>query len=604
MDQVATDLLEEPDELEIWARDYPVERQPKPDGIFELAFCMAGAVSAGAYTAGVLDYFVEALDAFAEERRRRAGTGEAPLHEVRVPVLGGASAGGMCAALAAVFLDRRFPPARPEMAPAERRANPLYRAWVSDIDIRHLLGTEDLTEGRKLVSLLDCTVLERIVDGLLDEAQSMAPAHRPWLASPLRAVVTLSNLRGVPYAMRFQGRGFRHWMSWHADYVRYAVTLDPAAGAATEDPIKIGETVLDRAAPRGSAAREAFKAVALGTGSFPVALAPRVLRRPAADYLYRAALTPTGPFRKGGTYRPRPGWAECIAPAWSPAMPDPYAALCVDGGAMNNEPFDLVRRVLVGHGPSVPKTVQEARRALLLIDPFVNPPDRPGPEEAQGLVSAILPLFRALVQNARFKPEDLAAAADERIGSRFLMAPSRGPNWEAEGAIAAGHLNGFLGFFSEAYREHDFLLGRRNARSFLLHHFVLPETNPLFAGGRWSEADRARWTVEVEDGVRNLPIIPLCGDLAAREEPMPAWPAGRFRVEEVAPHIRARAAAVVPALREALIGAALRKPGIWPWLGRQGVRGLSRLLMPRLVEAMLDKIAAEVRDLDEGRHRV
>jgi len=42
-------------------RDNP---HPSPDAPFELGLVMAGAVSAGAYTAGVCDYVMEALDAW------------------------------------------------------------------------------------------------------------------------------------------------------------------------------------------------------------------------------------------------------------------------------------------------------------------------------------------------------------------------------------------------------------------------------------------------------------------------------------------------------------------------------------------------------------
>lgn len=47
---------------------YPSRRQGPKDrgdpGTFEIAIMMAGAVSAGAYTAGVMDFLVEALDAW------------------------------------------------------------------------------------------------------------------------------------------------------------------------------------------------------------------------------------------------------------------------------------------------------------------------------------------------------------------------------------------------------------------------------------------------------------------------------------------------------------------------------------------------------------
>ncbi len=76
----------------------------------------------------MLDALVEALDAFAAERAARPQEGPGSLHQVRVPVLGGASAGGMCAAIAGVFLDARFPPVRPDTPPGQRARDPLWRA--------------------------------------------------------------------------------------------------------------------------------------------------------------------------------------------------------------------------------------------------------------------------------------------------------------------------------------------------------------------------------------------------------------------------------------------------------------------------------------------
>lgn len=594
-------MSEGTDDFLEWARDYPSPRLPKPEGTFEVAFCMAGAVSAGAYTAGVLDVFFEALDALTAERAARQADGRKPLHQVQVPVFGGASAGGMCAAIAAIFADRQFPPIHPDTPEADRADNPLWRAWVQDIDIAQMLGTRDVRPNAPIKSLLDCTILEEIVDRLMDQAQQMPPAHRPWLASPLRAVLTLSNLRGVPYALGFEGKAnFRHWMSQHADYVRFAIPLDSAAGAAPEDKPKVGETILDRFAPRRSQARADFMAVALGTGAFPVALAPRILRRPTQEYRYRAGLTPTGPFREAATLDPRPAWADAIMPAWRPQPPaESYTALCVDGGAMNNEPLDLVRRVLVGHGASTPKPADIATRALMLIDPFVNP-GSPGPDQAQGLIGSIMPLFNALVQNARFKPEDLAAAADPNVGSRFLIAPSRGEGWEAEGAIAAGHLGGFMGFFSQAYREHDFFLGRRNALRFLRNVFVLPETNPLFKEDRWSDNDRIRWGVTLEGATpgRHLPIIPLCGPLYAAEEPLPKWPvATDYPAARIRKLVAQRAAVAVPGLRQSVVAMMLSRPGFWNSLGRGGVWALEKLLRPRLVEGVVEKLEAEAAKL-------
>ncbi len=98
--------------------------------------------------------------------------------------------------------------------------------------------------------------------------------------------------------------------------------------------------------------------------------------------------------------------------------------------------------------------------------------------------------------------------------------------------------------------------------------------------------------------------MPLCGGLAEREERLPEWPAGRVAASEVAPLVKQRADAAVPATRDALVAMVLAKrQGFWPWLGRQGVRGLGSLLKPRLVEAVMDKVAEEVSKLDKGRRR-
>jgi len=579
-------------------------RKPPPEGVFELGLCMAGAISAGAYTAGVLDYLIEALDAFAAERTTRQGKGHAPLHEVRLLALGGASAGGICSAIASMFLDKRFAPVRPETPAAERRGNPLWRAWVEAIDIHQLLGTRDARPGQKLASLLDCTVLEEIVDTLLDARPAMATAQRPWLADPLRSILTLSNLRGVPYGLRFGNENaFRLWMTSHADYVRYAVPLDKDTGAAPGDPRSQGETLLLRDLPRG-AARDGFKAIVLGTSAFPLALAPRVLSRDIAEYELRAAETATSGLQHLSHGEPLPGWTALTRPDFAPDhMPEPYQALCVDGGAMNNQPLELVRQALAGWAGQNPREPSRASRATILIEPFVNKGTL-GPVQAGGLLDTLLPLFNALVANSRFMPEDLALAAAENIASRYMIAPSRGKSWRGEGAIASGYLGGFLGFFDQAYREHDFFLGRRNARAFLQWIFLLPEDNELFADNRWHEADKRTWTVvDTENpttGPRMLPILPLCGELRTREEPLPVWPAGAFAPDSIRGALKGRAQLALPDLRRSLIEAL---PGTTRWAGLvdRVISLADPILTHRVVDAAMKKIAAEVAVLDSHR---
>src|SRR5271167_2713096 len=76
------------------------------DGAFHLGINMAGAVSAGAYTAGVLDFLTEALEQW--YKAKEAPNLSVPMHDISIDVFSGASAGGMCAAIASVMVQGTF----------------------------------------------------------------------------------------------------------------------------------------------------------------------------------------------------------------------------------------------------------------------------------------------------------------------------------------------------------------------------------------------------------------------------------------------------------------------------------------------------------------
>ena len=100
---------------------------------FRIAINMPGAISAGAYTAGVLDFMTEALDAWTKAKAEGA---EVPRHEVVIEGLSGASAGGLCAALSALMLQEDFE----HVADATKRGttNRFYESWVNRTDIRRV----------------------------------------------------------------------------------------------------------------------------------------------------------------------------------------------------------------------------------------------------------------------------------------------------------------------------------------------------------------------------------------------------------------------------------------------------------------------------------
>ena len=117
------------------------------------------AISAGAYTAGVVDFLIQALDEF--DAVRRSGEASCPKHEIRLRVVAGASAGGMTAALLAGLAHERFQHAE---NPDDDNpvGNTLFDSWVNRIDAKFLLGDSDLKADPKVRSLLDSTAIHEI----------------------------------------------------------------------------------------------------------------------------------------------------------------------------------------------------------------------------------------------------------------------------------------------------------------------------------------------------------------------------------------------------------------------------------------------------------
>src|SRR5580704_9999888 len=81
--------------------------------VFQLGMVLAGAISAGAYTAGAMDFLFQALSEW-EVRRGQPGT---PTHRAVLKVIAGASAGAITGALGAIALARGLHPR--EFTPAQ-----------------------------------------------------------------------------------------------------------------------------------------------------------------------------------------------------------------------------------------------------------------------------------------------------------------------------------------------------------------------------------------------------------------------------------------------------------------------------------------------------
>ncbi len=458
--------------------DLPGDAHPR---IFEIGLVLAGAVSAGAYTGGVLDFLFEALDALADNR---ANDGRG-LHEVRLKVITGASAGGMTAAITAAAAKRRFPHIRTDNDAASKGAdNPFYNAWVLQIDIRSLLDTADLAATKAafgkpvLQSLLDCSVLDTIVTTTLGARNndSADPPDRPWLADRVHLCFTTTNLRGVTYAFPFSGsQGALYSMTRHNDVARFSLHV---RGSSTPRPDEIDLSFV----PAGTTDSDwsSMGQAALATGAFPVALRARAIK-PIAE-LYAASW-----FNKQGTATLTSSVKSEFTTEGqlihldddTPSQPD-LQYIAIDGGMINNEPLELARIELAGILGHNPQTAQSACRAVIMVDPFPATPD-PGTLTGTGneTVWAVMGgMMTAFTNQNRFHPEDIRLALDESVYSRFMISPS-GPNAkEGAQAIAGGALHGFSGFLDKSYRHHDFMLGRLNCYNFLKYYFTIPIPEP------------------------------------------------------------------------------------------------------------------------------
>jgi hypothetical protein len=205
------------------------------DRTFEIGFVMAGAISAGAYTAGVMDFIFEALDAY--ESAKTSPGWDGPTHDVRVPVMAGASAGGMTSAISALHAYYDLEHVCPGAAPPSPERNRLYSSWVTDISLDALLATTDFEGGREaggVLSLPCCDLLDQIVDSAFVLSGSVR--QRNWVGRDndrtLRVMLTLTNVRGVPYSFAVFGANSdeRLCMLNHADYYDFAVGTANAAG--------------------------------------------------------------------------------------------------------------------------------------------------------------------------------------------------------------------------------------------------------------------------------------------------------------------------------------------------------------------------------------
>jgi len=467
---------------------------------------MAGAVSAGAYTAGVIDYLLEALDRWEQAKaRNRALSPEdpnydhsIPMHDVVIEVLGGASAGAMTAAVMTMALSKGIKPVRILPEGDEATGNLLYDAWVGLNDredaltLTQMFATDDIQADKPLRSFLNSLPVQKIGE----KAMHAAEPGQGWPAyvSPnLQVMLTLSNLRGIPISMAFQPSstlsiqelreelekattieeinqtferhpGAYHTMHVHKTIAHFEVTSSDQADKQVPPDYLMPINLSD------PADRSKLVSYAIASGAFPIALSP-------VDFSTTQESKPQLPTEDPAFAPPRSYFLRQIermfpkeAKHLLSQIDRDYHYTAVDGGALNNEPFGEVLDQLRQKGSN------QDNYALLVIDPFPSIQQLEPYEYPKSIAGVAGQLIGSLRQQAMVKEQEIRRGFEDDYTVAMIM-PSRqemgkkGPRVAAH-PIACGSLEGFGGFFHRPFREHDFFLGRKNCQSFLRKHFT------------------------------------------------------------------------------------------------------------------------------------
>ncbi|MEN0053081.1 MAG: patatin-like phospholipase family protein [Mucilaginibacter sp.] len=556
-----------------------MEQTTPQSDVFSVGICMAGAVSAGAYTAGVMDYLLEAL----QEWEKRRGQPGVPSHRVEIPVIGGASAGGMTGIIVASSLNSPITPIDKPSADLleEHPENKFYNAWVdlTDADMfSTMLDTSDIEKTGTVLSGLNSDFIDQVANKMVKAIKSDWQPLPRFINPNLKVFTTLSNLGGFNYSADFYAASptnRKYHMMVHNDYACFELTekTDLVAPNNGWIPLNFKDDIhLD-------IARDA----AMATGAFPVGLKSRLLNRDAGfinssqfltEIFKNTPLTPSGN----------------------------YTSLNVDGGLINNEPFDKVREVLAsftGESQQASDDHNGFNSTILMIEPF--PSKERGPiDQSQSILNVIGLTLSSMLSQMRSKPTDLANALNDNLSGQYLISPARlitdanGITEEIVGelAIACGALNGFSGFINKEFRVHDYFLGRYNCKIFLRDYFTIPKSaiqeNRIFRNG-YAETNIDDFKSTKDD--ERYQIIPIFKDATNYEFPSfkfssgSNWPVLKEEdIDKFQPAIKKRAQAL---LMNAVKLGGMNKALLWI--------GTKVLLSGSMTNAALTKIKSDLK---------
>jgi len=515
-------------------------------GTFHLGITMAGAVSAGAYTAGFMDYVLEALSAWEDAKKTNENNPNSniPNHSVIIDAIGGASAGGMVSMITTLALcNGNIKPVR-EVSNT-KTGNILYDSWVFLDDdeslydgrgtgkttFEKMLTNTDLEANKGAPSLLNSIPIDRIAEMVFEQLPATAsPKNFPsYISDDLRVLLTVTSLRPMDYKVKFSKIKSKfldstpgHKISNHDVVAHFKLNYDDATDKNQYLPFRPVPSDGSDGKPKSN--EDFLIKVTKATGSFPVGLAPRYFDSEfPTEYVHNSLME-------------RKAFNAQMDIELDSDGKENFLFTAIDGGTINNEPFDEVLRCLVAnHGADDPEA---PKYGTVLIDPFPNFEIEKGTKEPDYHKTSIMDIVGGLVptilNQARNKQSDTYGT-----GLFKLMAFPRklklGSLHEVDHPpLATGGIGGFGGFIDIEFRKHDFFLGRDNARNFLrgIMFMEYDKNNPknLFQGVSDEAVKKFGRKIKQEDGSKKMfmPIIPDVSKLDPNDDSNPS----RYTVQD------------------------------------------------------------------------
>ena len=476
---------------------------------FKLCLTMAGAVSAGAYTAGVLDYLLETLELWEQAKKSNRARGinhpdydhSIPMHNVEIDVLSGSSAGGICGSLTFLALSDKDFKSCSNQNP-DGKNNIFYESWVNMGDtpesstVDKLLNNNDLREFKELRSLLNSEVIDSLADDAICTREQKAVPN--YASKSLDVILTTTNLRGINFLIDFDGSDQDSSkgtiITNHEGFFRYKLKNEYYPPGIPEDKNEL-YYVLDIQKERDL---NYLKDATISTAAFPIGLRAREVTI-SAEYIQRY-----------------PRYLFDKTKGIKPLLPEGnlYNFTSVDGGVINNEPYGIGLKVLKEKNP---EHFKNDRYGVIMVDPFPSK-DHDTAKTGTDILGVAAGLLKALRNQVMFNQDGIMDALNLSDHTKFLIAPirqiERNGIWgRPPSDLASAPIGGFAGFLSRDFRHHDFHLGRKNCQAFLRHYFAMPmdDVERRLSGMPNERAkDRFEFAVPPMDsgGKKYFPIIP------------------------------------------------------------------------------------------------